>query len=151
MASVCLSVHSPRAFCNHTAKSITSIFYVNRRVNCNLGKNFSAIWPISTAQKLHEVNGYISLYLRIKKFYYTVRNGALCGWFFTKPFGICESSELYTRWCQQQFWIFAVRAIASSTESPVRPPEIHFWVCAVDLMADKNSKFRRWELNLWSI
>jgi hypothetical protein len=67
-----LSVHSPRAFCNHTAESITGIFYVNWRVNCNPGKNFRTIWRISTAQKLHEVNGYIALYLRIKKVYYSV-------------------------------------------------------------------------------
>jgi hypothetical protein len=38
--------------------------------------------------------------------------------------------------------ISAIRAILnfrgpSSTETPERPPEIHFWVCAVDVMADK--------------
>jgi hypothetical protein len=148
-----LSVHSPRAFCNHTAESITSIFYVNWRVNYNPGKNFRAIWPISTAQKLHEVNGYTSLYLRIKKVYYSLEWGIVWLIFHKNVWHMWLFRVIHQVASAAILMISAIRAILNF-RGPSNPElygnsrtvsgdsQVRFGVCAVDVLADKKQQIQ---------
>jgi hypothetical protein len=115
MASVCLSILLGHFVTILPRVYITSIFMLIEGWTVTRGK-ISARYDLFLPHKNYTNKMDISHYISGSERSITIWIVPLCGWFFTKTFGICGGSELYTRWRQEQLMTnLTIRAILNFT------------------------------------